>query len=71
MKKLIILFVVAFFAIGCGGDPVAGTPAGANSITPPTSGSSTGSITAVTCPSEPQDCGDECPPPIPSAIASC
>ena len=62
--------VIALFILGCGGDAPTITPSNPiNSDKPSTSTS--GSVTAVTCPSEPQDCGDECPPPIPSAIASC
>ena len=70
MKKIIILFVIVLFAVGFGGDLAETLPAGGNAISPVNSGGSS-SISAVTCPSEPQDCGDECPPPIPSAIASC
>ena len=70
MKKFIILSIITLFVIGCGGDPVGAQPTGGNALSPVNSGGSS-SISAVTCPSEPQDCGDECPPPIPSAIASC
>ena len=73
MKKIIIASAIAFFIIGCGGsEPVSTplTPASSEAGSTPT-GNPTSSVTAVTCPSEPQDCGDECPPPIPSAIASC